>query len=355
MLKDHPLPTEPLRMKTLRLPTLLAVPFLLALAPSADELSFHPAKDAKSKKTLAIEVELNVKDASFSVNGDPMPAEALDQIKSQALLLDLSVGATETFLASRDGRPVDLVRTYDDLKASVEMGDNQQTLDEVKEFEGKSVRFTWNDKEKAYDKVWHESKGEDAALEDLIDDMEVRALLPDRKVSSGDTWDVPAKDLEPLFLPGGMLSPKGKDDAGEFDEIAEGVGKQLEDAFKDFKVVCTYKGAREEGGVRVAEVTFRYDGKARVDLAPILQKIQEKEGGEGMPEMHFTANCGLDLKGEGTLLWDLGTGTLHSYTMNADVGLDVSVEMSGEQEGQSIEVSMSGSIGGTVGWTMKRE
>lgn len=334
----------------------LAIPLTLGLAAVADDVSFHPAKDAKSQKELRIEGEFRVKDASFTVNGDPVPAEVLDQIKSQELLLSLAVDATETFLSTKDGAPTDLLRSYDKIEAKVEVGDETKSPEKANELEGKVVRFQWDDKGSEFKKSFHESKGDEALLENLIDDMEVRALLPAKKVSEGDSWDVAAEHMLALFFPGGLASGAGDSsgDGPDMDAMGEEMAKQMQEAFQEFKVTCTYKGSHDAAGTKVGEIAFAYDGKASLDLDPILRKVQESIG-EGAPEMDFSATASMSLKGEGTLLWDVATGLMHSYEMKSDLGLDVNIQVHGDQDGQQFEVSMSGSLGGDVTWDLARK
>jgi len=335
---------------------ILAIPLTLGFAAVADDLSFHPAKDAKSQKELRIEAEFRVQEASLTVNGEPLPGEMLDQIKSQEILISLAIDATETFLATKDGAPTDLLRSYDKLEATLDVGDESQSPDGANELEGKVVRFQWDEKASEFNKTFHESKGDESLLEDLIDDMEVRALLPSKKVAEGDTWDVDADRMIALFFPGGVAAAVG-DDAGEgpdMGEMSAELGEQMQEAFQAFKVTCIYKGTRDAGGTRVGEITFAYDGKADLDLDPILEKVQESFGG-GAPEMDFEATASMTLKGEGVLLWDVATGVMHSYEMTAKMGLDVNIQVHGEQQGQQFEVSLSGSMGGDVTWELSRQ
>ena len=335
---------------------LLSIPLVVGFAFVADELAFHPAKDAKTQKELRMEAEFKVEEASFTVNGEPMPGEVLDQVMAQEILLSLAIDATETFVATKDGKPTDLLRSYEKIKTTAEIGDETQESDTPSELEGKTVRFTWNEKTKTFDKTFHESKGDESDLESLIDDMEVRALLPAKKVAKGDTWEVAAKDMLALFFPGGPVTGgvEKPEDGPDLDELGAEFGKQLEESFKEFKVACVYKGARDAGGKNVGEIAFTYEGKASIDLDPLLRKIQESLG-EGAPELDVEATATMNLKGEGVLLWDLATGLLHSYEMKADLGLDLEARLHGDEGGQSFEASLSGSIGGDVTWDMSAE
>ncbi len=333
----------------------LGIPFTLGLAALADDVSFHPAKDFASQKELRIDAELAVKEASISFNGEPVPADSIEQLTAQQLMLSIAIDVTETFRATKDGAPVDLLRGYDKIELKLEIGDEVQEPEGDNDLEGKSVQFLWDAKESEYKKSFHESKGDDALLESLDADMEVRALLPDKKVGEGDTWDVSGDDLAALFFPGGIAAGGG-DGSGEgpdVEAITDEFAKQLETAFKEFKVTCTYTGTRDAAGTKVGEITFVYDGKASLDLDPILKQAEEMGGG-GI-DMEFSSSASMTLRGEGALLWDLATGVMYTYEMKAELGLDVNIEAHAQQEGMEFDVSMSGSIGGDVTWAMTRK
>ncbi len=334
----------------------LVIPLTLAFAAAADDLSFHPAKGEKVEKELRVEGEFHVKDVSVTVNGDPLPGEALDQISSMDLLLSLGIDASETFVSTKDGAPSELLRTYDDISVSMEVGDKKEEPVGSNALEGKTVRFQWDDENSEYKKSFHESTGDEALLENLIDDMEVRALLPTKKVATGDTWEVPAEHMTALFFPGGIASGSGNSSEGgpEFDALSEALHKQIEAGFGQFKVTCTYKGAREADGVQVGEIAFVFDDKGTLDLGSMLDDARGLFGGD-MPDMDMEASATLSLKGEGTLLWDLSTGHMHAYEMRSDVGLDIHVDLHLDSNGEKAEVSMSGSLGGDVTWELKHK
>lgn len=333
----------------------LTIPLTLAFAVVADDVSFHPASATKVEKELHVEAELQLKDMSATMNGEPLPGEMLDQLGSQAILLSLGIEVTETFVATKDGAPTDLLRSYDKVTTTMEFGDETQEPESANELEGKTVRFLWDDDALEFKKSFHESSGDDSLLESLIDDMEVRALLPGKKVSADDTWEVAGEKLTALFFPGGVAG--GVSDGGEgpdVDAMSEAMAEQFAEAFKEFRVRCTYKGSREVDGKQVGEITFTYDGKGSLDMGSVLEEVAGSLG-PGAGEMDITADATLSLKGEGTLLWDLATGLLHAYEMRADVGLGFNLQLRTEQQGQQLEFGLTGELGGDVTWELTRE
>lgn len=340
-------------MKLSTLP-LAASAALLALAftPVADTLSFAPAANEKAAKKLTVEGEFSLADVSMTLNGEPVPGGGLDELTSKTFLMNLAVSVTDTYVSTKDGRPLDLVRAYDEVDAEYDFGDGSTAIEEAAGLEGKAVRFTWNPKSESYDVKFHESEGDSDELEGLLEDMDVRLLLPEGPVSEGDTWEVEAKRLQPLFMPGGFAAPgSGDSDAGS-EEITKNIESQLESFLETFKVVCTYKGAREDGGVKVGEIAFTFEGKATLELGSLMETAMAQIGGGQVPEMSIDGSCGMTIEGDGSCLWSLETKRLSTFAMQADLGLDLSMELSGKQGDQPLEAAMSATAEGKIEWRL---
>lgn len=333
-----------------------AVPVALAFALPATKLAFAPKGGAESKKTLTLEADFSIVDLSGDVNGQPLPPEASEQLTSQGLLLTMATTVTDVYAATKDGRPVELLRTYDALDLDVEMGEETTSNEEMKAIEGKTIKFTWDEKEGSYTKSYHESEGESDLIEELEADMDLLCLLPGKDLDEGDSWEVPAKDLGPLFLPGGMPSAGGADqtDGPDMSAMLEEMRDEFEKAAETFKVTCTFKGVSDKDGVKVGEVSFVFDGKMSMDLSDMIQSAIEAQGGEEMPPMDISFNMGMGMKGEGVLWWNLAENRLHAYEMEASAEMDMAMEMSMDQGGQSMSINMSGKAKGDMNWTLEQ-
>lgn len=338
-------------MKLVRLRSAsLILPLSLALALAADEVAFHPSANAAVAKELEVDVELAVSDFSFSVNGEELPPEALGPIGDQKLLVHLVLGVTDKYVATKDGRPIDLLRTYDDVRVKAEFGEGSKETD-GDDFKGKTVRFVWNEETHEYDKSWHESKDDVAKLENLTEDMDLRLLLPPKKVAVGDTWDVPGANLLPLFMPGGVASGDGDtSDNEEMTAVEEELKGQFAKFLEDFKVVCKYAGQRDDAGVRVAEIHFTFEGTPKLDLAPVIQRIAQLQ--EGAPDADVTASLSAQFKGEGSLLWNQAAGHVHAFDMQSDISLDANVDARASEEGESYQIVISAAANGKATWKM---
>jgi hypothetical protein len=252
-----------MKFSRLALLSCISAPLVLALALPADDLSFHPAANTEVAKTLKLDLEMNVTEASANFNGQELPAEALEQIK-QTLIANMVVGVTEKYVETKEGKPLTLLRTFDTMSLDFEFGDNSNADENFKEAEGKTVEFKWNEKEGAYEKSFKDSEGDADELKDLDPDMDLRVLLPEKKVAKGDTWEVAADRLKPLFFPGGMITKVGEEDAEGFDKMRKELEDQFSQFLKDFKVTCTYKGTKDEDGKTAAQIDFTFDEPDRM-------------------------------------------------------------------------------------------
>lgn len=332
----------------------LAAPVFLGLlgpARSADELEFHPKAGAELKKSLKVKADLKPEKLDFTVNGESMPPENLLGSGDTAMQLKLAVDVTDKYVQSKDGRPTDLLRTFDSLALSYEAGEEKGDAPKFDQLEGKTVRFKWNADNETYEKTFHESKGDDSLLEKLSEDMDVRTLLPAKKVSEGDTWELAGDKVLPLFLPGGLpgeiASDSDKEEAKTaFEEVHNALAK-----FQDeLKFQCKYKGSHEDDGAKVGQIEFTFSGKGKADLSHLIETLGAMEESDVHPDVD--AGSDLDLQGSGTLLWDLADGRIHSFNMHADASLDLDVKSSFDVDGESYQMVVKARFTGKADWTL---
>lgn len=334
----------------------LAFPITLAFALPATRLSFAPKAGSEAKKTLTIEADFSITDLTGDMNGQPLPPEATEQLTSQSLLVNLAQTVTDVYTTTKDGKPVELLRTFDSISMESEVGEESNSNEDVKAIEGKTVKFAWDEKEGDYTKSFHESEGDSKLVEELEADMDLLCLLPAKELGEGDSWEVPAKDLGTLFFPGGMVSAGGDDsgDGPDMSEFIEEMQGEFQKAAEAFKVTCTFKGVAEKDGAKCGEVAFVYDGKMSMDMSDMLQRIIESQGGDQeIPPMDLTFNLGMGMKGEGTLWWNMAESRLQGYEMKADAEMELAMEMSMDAGGQQMAINFSGKAKGEVNWKLE--
>lgn len=316
---------------------LVAAGLLVAFAAPVDNLGFHPQSDQEIKKDLRIDLELKTEKVEVTVNGESTPPDEMG-FEEEPTKVALRVSATDKYVQAKDGRPTDLLRTFDSLRLSYETGDKKEDAPKFDALEGKTVRFKWNADTEAYEKSLKDGKGDDALLEPLSEDMDVRLLLPPKKVAEGDSWDVPGQKLLPLFLPGGLPGPLGTtDDKEDVQTVLEELRSSFAKLQDDLKIQCKYRGTKEEGGDKVAAIEFHFSASGKADISHLIETLLSMEEEGIHPDAE--ANADIELSGDGVLLWDLADGRVHSLTMDAEAGIDLDVKTRFAIEGEDIAMN----------------
>lgn len=335
----------------------LLAPLFLAFVPAADEMRYDPKPGTEASKKLDVTLELNIDDVSVEANGQPLPPEALGQMQDLAITMELAVGVSEKLTGVKDGRATDFLRTYDSIHGKVEAGP-ESNEDSYAEMEGKTVHFVWDADKSEYKKSWHECTGKDEILNTLAPDMDVSALLPSKKVSKGDKWEVGGGQVISLLMPGLQPAPFDMDKAGMPAEaakamqiMADELGPQLEEGLKRLKITCEYQGSHDAEGVNVGDVKLHLEGELKLDLGPVIERIAAEES-HGGPEPSVDATASMTLKGDGTLLWNSETHMLQAYNLDADITLSLKADLGMEQGGQEIKLKASLGIGGKGSWKL---
>lgn len=340
-------------MKPVRLlPALLAAPFCLALTPIEDEVSFHPKDGTSLSKKFDIEGTLTLDDMTLEVNGQDMSEMAMqdtDDIEYSAFL-----HVTDEYVTVSGGKPLELIRTFDDVGGAVKSGEESSDFDTLADIKSRKVKFKWNEEEKDYDVSYHEGEGDEDLLDQLAEDMDLRTLLPDGAVSEGDKWTVSGKQIYQALFSGMKLDEV--DTSGE-DEMAQLVIDQLmpqvEKLAESFELNCTYKGTREEGAARVGVIEVKLEGKPSLDLASMFEEIFAKLGEAQQVEIDATvekATVGCELTGAGNLLWNNADGHVHAFDLASDLKFTMEAIVSIDAQGQKVDVNMAMDMSGNVNW-----
>ena len=348
------------------LTTLLAAPALLALTLPVDEVAFGPEAGTSVTRTYTSNNQFSLDEMEMSMNGQPMP---MDIEMNMDMSMDLSIDVTDTYVAVGDGRPDKLQRTYDALGTeahfSMEMammpdGGQDKDISSSSELEGKTVLFTWNDEEGDFDVAYHESEGDEELLENLKEDMDFRALLPEGDVNAGDTWEIEPKSLISVLFPGGNMGLVPEEDGGSEEMMPgmDGMGADISEMLGDLlegEASAEYMGTEDADGTTVAVIHFTISISSSNDMTEIVEDSMS-EMPEGGPEISVNyVDVEIEMEGEGTLQWDLAASRAHSYeiqgTMNTLMDMGMGVAM-GDKE---MEMEQSLEMSGTFASSMKVE
>lgn len=337
----------------------LAAPALLAFRPLGTSISFAPADGSSVTKTFTSTVEYSLDDMSMLMNGEEnpmMPSMEMDMNTVQTITV------TDEYGGVSDGRPTKLTRTFDAAGNEMEVEMVMDVMGQVQEdsssgsgssaLEGYSVVFTWDADAGEYSKAFADgSDGEDEHLEGLIEDMDLRVLLPDGEVSEGHEWDIDLAGLVDILAPGGDLvidlqmdgaQATGGPDPTMMSNVREMFGDMLEGS-----ATGKFTGTRDEDGVTVAVIEIEIE----IDTAKDMSEFVEELMGDQLPaEVELSldrVDVEFALQAKGTLLWDLRGGHVHYFVLEGDSAVSMDMEMSLDMGGQAMTFEMSMEMSGT--------
>lgn len=337
---------------------LLAAPLLVALVPRGDSLSFHPSNGTTVSKEAELHLTVDLGDITAEADGQDIS----QQIPSEAsAVIDVAMAWTDKYVeVEKDkNRPKELIRKYETLSGKYDAsaaGDSKSgDIENFDALANHSVKFQWNAEKDAYDISFHECTGDEKLLKSQTDDLDLRAILPDKEVSAGDTWEVEGSKL------GHMLFGASKFDEADIpadnpmaDVLKNEILPQIQKLGKSFKVTCEYKGQREVDGDALGVIAIESGGDGTIDLSAAIQAAIEGQMPEGM-DMDLsikTAALNTHLSGKGEALWDLKAGHVHSGETELEFTASLNVDMTMNVQGQSHSLKAEVEVPGKIHWKM---
>jgi hypothetical protein len=315
------------------------------LSPVADDLSFRPSDGTEVTRLYSIDIEYELGDLSVVIDGQDISEMIPSDVSGTA---QIAMKLTESFVRSADGRPLELIRSFEEMSGEASAMGESEAIEEIDKLEGKRVRFVWNEEEGDYDVDFHESEGDAEDLEGLTADMDLRALLPGKEVAVGDTWTVDGKQLSSVL----MLGDKPQTGESEVDQLFESaIWPQLETLLERFKITCEYQGEREVDGRKVGAVGVAMHGEGSLDLSELIRSMVQLQA-QGM-EVDIdvaTADLAVKFDSKGEVLWDLAAGHLRAYDMGCDSDLALDVSMTAGVQGQSQEIDADVELSASGTW-----
>jgi hypothetical protein len=334
----------------------LTAPVLLAFALPAETIAFHPKAGLTLKKTFESTETTTVDEMEVLMNGEenPMMPDMETEASSSSTIV-----VVDQYLACADGRPVRLLRTFETIDHESEtdismeiMGESQDINMEGKgtsQLEGTTVAFTMEEGE--YRKSFHESEGDDALLEGLTEDMDLRVFLPDGDVSKGDSWEVDVTLLKAFLFPGGDLSLDIENVGGDsplpgLDPSSE---PQTHEIWGDTEgdVTATFSGTRDADGVTVAVIDIEVDISTARDISDFMRERMGDLVPDGVEMDISSIDMEVTIESTGQLLWNIAGGHMHSLEMSGTSTTTSDSAMEMNMGGQSMSIEQSTKASGT--------
>lgn len=297
----------------MKLTRLAVFPVLLASlwsAPDKDELAFRPEKGTSVARSVETKDHSKLVSSEVAFDGETVPADEMDE-----LLIDIEdvekINVTDHFGASEGGRPLELERSFDSLSAETRTrsGSGEDAEDRTEtsasKLEGARVVFRWNTDESRYDAKYSTEEGasrDSELLDGLREDMDLRALLPDKKVAADDEWKVEGSAFAGVLWAGGELRLEAESESEDAETQRELELEALEHLGGEIN--ATYKGRREVGGRSMGVIHVEAELETKGDA--------ESKDEDGSLEQDLTA--GWTLSGE--ILWDLEGGHLGGFELS---------------------------------------
>ncbi len=334
--------------RNILIPALLA-PVLFALSSRGESPSFHPQEGTTLTKRFASESEVTLDEMSTLMNGEEPPGMPDMEMTVSA---SQTVAFTDLYADVGEGRPSKLHRKFDELSSSTDismtipgMGPQDISASGKSKLQGLTVVFAWNQDQGDFQVAFDDdSEGEEELLEGLVEDTDLRGVLPTEEVSEGDTWDVDPNVLRNVLAPGGAV----KIEMEEMEMDMMGPQPSPDEMLGDFDgtVSARFTGSREQDGAQVGVIQLTVDVRTAKDLTDLMQEAySEMEPPNGAQvEMEVKSfDVELSFQGEGELLWNMEKGVLHSLDLSGEVSeaIDMSMDLNINGQDMAMENSMA--------------
>ena len=211
---------------------------------------------------------------------------------------------------------------------------------------GKKVHFTWDAENGQYTKKFdEETQGEESHLDGLIEDTDLRGLLPEKAVSTGAEWTAKNAVVLELFSAGGnwQWALEGLDasgmgggpDAEMMSDMRLVLGESMQGT-----VTCRYEGMKEKDGTQYMAIAVEIEIDSENDLTEHVNDAMESAD-TPVPITATSVVMSMVIEGKGTLYWDGEAGHMYAFDYKGDFEMNMEMAMSVEQGGtQEIEMSM---------------
>lgn len=353
-------------MTSLKVASAISIPTLaLSLlvgfsGSSVDKIAFTPAEGVTVTKTFTANTELFLDDMTALLNGAPSP---MMPEMEMSMSMGQTITITDEYVAMADGQPAKLARTFDAIGTDLEMEVNaggqasSPTGSGSSPLEGSTVVFTWNGETETYDTAFAEGEeGDDDHLVNLVEDMDLRGLLPSDELAEGDSYEIEVTAFADVIAAGGDLKLEMEVDG---DTASAGVDPEMMTDFRKFfeemlegDASGKYVGTREVDGVKVAVIEIEVELNASADMSELAAESMGEQLPEGIEVNIDRMDVEMTYEGKGELHWNMSKGVIHGLELKADMEMNMDMAMGmamgGNEMEMSMEMVMSGSIENSV-------
>jgi hypothetical protein len=310
----------------------------LAFLPLETTLHLAPEAGATLHKHYQSSLHLEGGDLAVMMGGQEVPPEYLPDLDIE-MDITKELAFTDRYLRVADGRVLDLVRAFGDLREQREGlesmvgqsmdSENETSTSGVSPLEGERVRFRWDDEAEEYGVAFEDDEdGDGALLEGLAAGADLAAFLPENGVSEGDSWTVPAEAFGQLFAPGGDLAFEYTGDG------ADRMGAGESEVSFEGELELTFRGENSRDGSSVATVLVEGEVTVVVITPSDLADVPMVEGDATLTwtQVHTL---------EGELYWNLDGAHLAAIELSSEVEATMFIQKDPENAGPSFESTIT--------------
>lgn len=346
---------------------ILLTPLALQVQTPQDALRYAPAEGTTINRSYSLTMNTVIDESKTLMNGDDSMSPSIEG----STVYTRNVVVNDELRKMAAGQPAALRRSFEeltaDVKSPVKVAAPGMNVDADIHYTGssglagKQVDFIWDADAGEYEKS-HVEEGADAELlAGLIEDMDMRALLPSAgDVAPGDSWDVdPAAFVDVLFLGGDLafdLESIGDDPPMGMGEIGDQPSpRDLWQDLGECDVTATLGEPRTEGDSQLAVITIQVELESLADMVDLVAQAVEKAVPDGTQVDISTATNESFLEGKGVLLWNVAAGRAHSLEFSGEFSSTERQEMSISIGGNDLEVESETTSSGKADLTIRFE
>jgi hypothetical protein len=288
---------------------LIAPLALFLLVPPGREpvaLAFAPEAGTVLARRFEARAEYHLADIQAEVDGEVIPREG-ELPEDESSFVERIV-VTDTLGPVVDGRPAEVVRSFDALSQENGGSDGEEGSTLTSPLEGRRVRFTWDDEDGSYRVAADDDEELDEGLAAwLAEDMDLRLVLPEDEVEPGDEWELDARLYLAFMWPSGLLDFRLSEEEAPEDEERSFSRQTIERL--DGAGTARLEELRDEDGARVAVIHVELE--ITTGSEQVLPEVEVN--GRTRPEISIEIEIERSL--EGTILWDLE----HGHALSAEL------------------------------------
>jgi len=299
---------------------------LLLVEPRQEvKLVFAPREGSSAAKQADFSIEFH----TLSIT---IEEHSYGDMGMTPLGLRTSAKFADTYVKLAQGRPLELLRSFDTLSGKWDEPHQRQDIGGFYALSGCAVRYLGSPDTQAFDCTLEKGTAPGVRVGNLVEDMDLRGFLPAETVKYGAKWTARGQPvMDALF------------GATEFGFAGITAEHDLESTLHKFLL----RPFRELGNKQIeftcmladddslapalARIDLRQEDKVHLDITDAVAEYLSAQSDSEFRIDRFDLDWTVD--GKGRLLWNTAENRFESFDFEAEVDLDVLIELPNPQPG----------------------